>query len=143
MPPDFLLRCMACGSEAVWDTEAIPPVGVPAVGHPVLGHCSVCNTECRHVIEDCFVITDKLHHEICLATELDRPTVERVMAELYRYRQEQADLPAPARPDPAQEVEEVAESLGLPEELVEAISAAETAWLTQRGYLTDPLHRPG
>jgi len=88
MPPDFLIRCTGCEREAVWDTEAVPPVGVPEIGHPVLWRCETCGGEQRHIVAKLCVIRDKLHHEICLATEIDRCTVDRVMAELCRYRKD-------------------------------------------------------
>jgi hypothetical protein len=127
MPPDFLLRCLNCGAEAVWDTEALPPVGRPCIGHPVLWPCAVCGEVRRHLIEDCFVVTDKLHHEICVAVEVDRSTVVLVMAELSRCRR-QAD------PDPP---EAAAAALGLSPALVEEIIAAEADWLQRRGYLLE------
>src|SRR5574341_476998 len=137
MPPDFLLECTACGHEAVWDTEAVPPVGLPEVGHPVLWFCEACGRDMRHTIVDLYVIIDKLHHEICLSTELDRATVDRVMTEVYRHRR-QASEAAPAAPlDPAQEVEEVAEGAGVPLEVVERISVAEAGWMLRRGYIVD------
>ena len=137
MPPDFLLECTACGREAVWDTEAVPPVGLPEVGHPVLWICEACGREMRHAIVDLYVVIDKLHHEICLRTELDRSTVDRIMAEVYQHRH-QASEEAPTTPlDPAQEVEEVAERAGVPLEIVERISVAEAAWMLRRGYSVD------
>jgi hypothetical protein len=137
MAPDFLLQCTGCGSEAVWDTEAVPPVGTPEVGHPVLWQCQTCGKEMRHTIVDPYVVLDKLHRDICLATELDRETVDRVMTEVYRYRQ-QASQDAPAeRADPAQEVEDVAEAAGSSIEVVEQISVAEADWLLRRGYFPE------
>lgn len=137
MSPDFLLECTVCGAGAVWDTEAIPPVGVPEVGHPVLWQCAVCGQERRHRIVDLYVILDKLHHEICLATELDRAAVDGVMAEVYRHRRRASEEAPTQRLDPALEVEEVAEALGLPPEVVEQISVAEAAWMLRHGYLVD------
>jgi len=137
MPPDFLLECTACGSEAVWDTDAVPPVGCPEVGHPVLWFCQACGEESRHTIVDLYVVIDKLHHEICLATELDRSTVDRVMAEVYRHRQRESEEAPTARLDPAREVEEIAEGAGVPLGVVERISVAETAWMLRRGYLVE------
>lgn len=137
MPPDFLLECTTCGGETVWDTDAVPPVGSPEVGHPVLWFCERCGREMRHTIVDLYVILEKLHHEICIATELDRATVDRVMGEVYRYRQ-RASEEAPTAPlDPAQEAEEVAEAARVPLEVVEAISVAEAAWMLRRGYLVE------
>ena len=137
MPPDFLLECSRCGSETIWDTEAVPPVGVPEVGHPVLWFCEACGQEMRHTILDRYVVIDKLHHEICIATELDRATVDRVMAEVYRHRGT-ASEEAPLAPlDPAREVEEVAETTGVSQEWVERISVAEAEWMLRRGYLVD------
>ena len=137
MPPDFLLECTVCGSEAVWDTDAVPPVGCPEVGHPVLWACQTCGPEIRHTIVDLYVVIDKLHHEICLAVELDRSTVDQVMAEMYRHRRQESEEAQAVRPDPAQEVEEVAEAVGLSLDVVERISAAEAAWMLRRGYIVE------
>ena len=142
MPPDFLLECTACGGEAVWDTDAVPPVGCPEVGHPVLWFCEACREEVRHTILDLYVMIDKLHHEICLATELDRATVDRVMAAVYRHRQRASEEAPTARLDPAQEVEEVAEAAGVSLDVVEQISVAEAAWMHRRGYIVE-LSRDG
>lgn len=137
MPPDFLLVCTACGGEAVWDTDALPPVGSPEVGHPVLWFCQTCGAEMRHTIMDLYIVMEKLHHEICLATELDRSTVDRVMAEVYRHRQQESEEAPTARLDPAQEVEEVAEGVGVSLEVVERIFVAEAAWMHRRGYIVE------
>jgi len=137
MSPDFLLQCTACGNEAVWDTDAVAPVGRPEVGHPVLWFCEVCGGEVRHTIVDLYVAIDKLHHEICLATELDRETVDRVMAEVYRYRERASEDEPTACLDPAEEVEEVAEAVGVSSEVVEQISVAEAAWMLRRGYIVE------
>lgn len=137
MPPDFLLRCMTCDAEAIWDTEAIPPVGLPAPGHPVLWRCETCGDERRHVIVDSIVIADKLHHEICVATELDRRTVDRVMDELNRVRRDQPEGPASEALDVPFEVEVVADRLHLSVEAVAEIVAVKAAWLVRRGYLAD------
>ena len=137
MPPDLVLECTVCGGEAIWDTEAIPPVGLPEVGHPVLWHCEACGREMRHTIADLYVIVDKLHHEICVATELDRATVDRIMAEVYRFRQGACEEEPTAMLDPAQEVEEVAEAAGVSVETVEQISVAEAAWMLRRGYTVE------
>ena len=137
MPPDFLLQCTVCGSEAVWDTDAVSPVGLPEVGHPVLWYCETCATEVRHTISDLYVIVDKLHHEICLATELDRASVDQVMSEVYRIRQRASREEPTATLEAAQEVEEVAEAAGVPLEVVEQISVAEAAWMLRRGYIVE------
>jgi hypothetical protein len=137
MPPDFLLECTACGSEAVWDTDALPPVGCPEVGHPILWFCQACGAEIRHTIVDLYVVIDKLHHEICLATELDRSTVDRIMAEMYRHRRRESEGAPAARLDPAQEAGAVAETVGVSLDLVEKISVAEAAWMLRRGYLVE------
>lgn len=134
MPPDFLLRCTGCGREAVWDTEALPPVGAPEIGHPVLWRCETCGGEQRHVVEELFIISDKLHHEICVATEIDRRTVDCVMAELCRYRKHTREAGIEARPGPIDEVEDVAGAAGVSQELVLVISDAEAAWMRRRGY---------
>ncbi len=137
MPPDFLLQCTTCGGEAVWDTDAIPPVGHPEIGHPVLWFCATCGAERRHSIVDLFVITEKLHHDICLAAEVDRSTVDRIMTEVYRHRQRAAEERLLARLDPAEEVEDVAEAAGVPQELVEDVSVAEASWMLRRGYIAE------
>ena len=137
MPPDFLLQCTACGSQAVWDTDAVPPVGLPEVGHPVLWFCQTCGRELRHTIVDLYVLIDKLHHEICVATELDLQTVERVMAQVYRQRRVACEEMLTLRLDAAQEVENVAGAAGISLEVVEQISVAETAWMLRRGYIVE------
>jgi hypothetical protein len=134
MLPDFLLRCVVCGTEAVWDTEALPPVGTPEIGHPVLWSCGFCGQHQRHIVEDLFVMVDKLHHEICVAMEMDRVTVDRVMTQMYRYRQRQREDHPFREPDPAEEVEEIAGATGIPQELVAEISVVEATWMLQRGY---------
>lgn len=137
MPPDFLLQCTRCGSEAVWDTEEVPPVGAPDVGEPVLWFCQRCGREMRHAILDLYVLTDKLHHEISLVTELDRATVDRVMGEVYRQRRLGSCEHPAAKMDPATEVEQVAEASGVSVELVEQIAVAEADWMLRRGYLVE------
>ena len=137
MSPDFVLECTVCGSEAVWDTDAVPPVGLPEVGHPVLWYCQACAAERRHTIVDLYVLIDKLHHEICIATELERETVDRVMGEAYQHRQRASQEAPTARLDPAQEVEEVAEAAGVSLDVVEQISVAEAAWMLRRGYIVE------
>lgn len=134
MPPDFLLRCTGCGREAVWDTEAIPPVGAPEIGHPVLWACETCGSEQRHVVESLCIISDKLHHEICLATEIDRRTVERVMAELCRYRKDTCHVGIEPRRRSADEAEDVAAAIGVAQALVLEIADAEAEWMRRRGY---------
>ncbi len=136
MPPDFLLECTACGGESVWDTDAVPPVGWPEVGHPVLWFCQTCGKEIRHKVVDLYVAVDKLHREICLTTELNRSMVDRVMAEMYRHRQRESAGPA-ARPSAAQEVEEVAEAVGVSPDVVEQICVAEATWMLRRGYIRE------
>ncbi len=137
MSPDFLLECTVCGGEAIWDTDVLPPVGLPEVGHPVLWHCEACAGERRHRVVDLYVIIDKLHREICVVTELDRGTVDRIMAEMYRYRQRASEKSPTARLDPAEEAELVAEAAGVPLDVVEQISVAEAAWMLRRGYIVD------
>lgn len=129
MSPDYLLRCTVCGREATWDTEALPPVGTPDVGHPVLWWCESCGREQRHTIQAPFVIADKLHHEICLATETDRQTVDNVMGGLCQYR-----LQISSARRPADAIKKVAAVVGVPPEVVAAIATAEAAWMTRRGY---------
>ncbi len=121
----------------MWDTDAVPPVGRPEVGHPVLWFCQTCGREIRHTIVDLYVVIDKLHHEICLATELDRSIVDRVVAEMYRHRRRESEEVPAARLDPAQEVEDVAEAVGVLPDVVERISVAEAAWMFRRGYLME------
>ena len=134
MPPDFLLRCTGCGREAVWDTEAIPPVGAPKIGHPVLWRCETCGGEQRHIVAELCIIHEKLHHEICLTTEIDRCTVDRVMAELCRYRKDTCEAGIEKRSRAADEVEDVAGATGVAQELVLEIADAEAAWMRRRGY---------
>jgi hypothetical protein len=126
MSPDLLLQCSRCGAEAVWDTEVLPPVGLPEVGDPVLWFCATCGAQVRHAILRQVLIPEKLHHEICIATELDRPTVDRVMAEAQRPRQT-SGVPGT--------VEEIAGAAGVPPETVREILAAATDWQRRRGYL--------
>jgi len=137
MSPDFLLRCTRCGSEAVWDSEEMPPVGAPEVGEPVLWFCRRCGREMRHTIADRYVVTDKLHHEICVITELDRATVDRVMEEVYRQRSLGACERLTGGPGPTADVTRVAEASGVSAELVEQIAIAEADWMLRRGYLTE------
>lgn len=121
----------------MWDTEAAPPVGVPQIGHPVLWQCDTCQREQRHIVQGPVIITDKLHHEISVVTEIDRRTVERVMAETYRYRQHTRG-PVPEEQEvSADQVEDVAGATGLPRELVLQISEAEAAWMLRRGYYSE------
>jgi hypothetical protein len=139
MPPDFLLRCTACGHEAVWDTEACPPVGIPEIGHPVLWQCGPCGSERRHVVACQVVITEKLYHEICVATEIDRPTVNRVMGELHRYRRRTRDALADVGSS-STEIEDVADASGAPRDVVGQIVNAEDAWMLRRGYAAADAH---
>jgi hypothetical protein len=132
MPPDFLLRCNGCGGETIWDTEALPPVGTPEVGDPIFWLCAGCGREMRHVIAEPAVLSDKLHHEISLATELERQTVEQVMAEVNRRR-----LAGCAGDDLARRMVEIAEAVGVSTEAVDEIVLAEAAWMRRRGYPTD------
>jgi len=140
MPPDFLVRCTGCGGEAVWDTEAVPPVGMPEIGHPVVWTCETCGGEQRHIVEQLCIITDKLHHDICLATEIDRHTVDRVMTELCRYRKDTRVAGIEKRPRPAEEIEDVAGATGVPRELVLELADAEADWLRRRGYVRGTPH---
>jgi hypothetical protein len=137
MPPDFLLRCTRCGSEAVWDSEEVPPVGAPEIGDPVLWYCRQCEEEMRHTIADLFVPIDKLHHEISLVTEVERATVDRVMTEVYRHRRPGRYAPRTDGPGPAADVERVAEACEVSMETVERIAVAEADWMLRRGYLAD------
>ncbi len=133
MLPDFLLECTACGSRVVWDTDSLPPVGCPEIGHPVLWLCQCCGIETRHTIAGLYLAADKLHHEICLAAEVDRPTVDRVMAEIYYRRRG----PQGRGSGKKRETEEVAQTAGVPRVIVEKISAAEAEWMAEHGYPTD------
>ncbi len=137
MPPDFLLRCSRCGSEAVWDSDEVPPIGTPEVGEPVLWFCRRCGRDMRHAIADFYVMTDKLHREICVFTELDRTTVDRVMEEVYRQRSLGACERLTGGPGPPTRVAEVAEASGVPADLVEQIAVAEADWMMRRGYLAE------
>ncbi len=137
MPPDFLLECTACGSQTVWDTDGVPPVGLPEVGHPVLWFCETCGREVRHTIGGLYVLIHKLHHEICVATELDRKTVDRVMTQVYRHRRVACEEMFALRLAAAQEVEDVAGAAGVSLEVVEQISVAEAAWMLRRGYIVE------
>ncbi|HTU01769.1 MAG TPA: hypothetical protein VMG58_08125 [Candidatus Sulfotelmatobacter sp.] len=126
MPPDLLLQCSVCGAETVWDTEALPPVGLPEVGDPVRWFCSDCGLEVRHHVLREVLIPDKLHHDICIATEQDRATVDRVMAEVARRR----ELPGASRSG-----EDIGDACRVPADTVRAILAAATDWQRRRGYL--------
>jgi hypothetical protein len=137
MPPDFLLRCSVCGREAVWDTEAIPPVGEPEIGHPVLWQCDECGGERRHIVQDLAIVADKLHHEICLATETDRPTVDRVMTELGRYRERTRDTRMPGQHESTEGIEDVATATAVCREIVAQVLAAEAHWMQRRGYCAE------
>ena len=91
----------------------------------------------RHYIADLYVITEKLHHDLCVTTELDRATVNRVMAAAYRYRQEALETSSAACLNPAEEVEEVAEAAVVPVEVGERLSVAEADWMLRRGYIVE------
>ncbi len=135
MPPDFLLACGACGTEAVWDTEALPPAGEPEVGHPVLWYCARCAFETRHEIRSEVLLVDKLHREICVATELDRETVDRVMGEIRRRQPAPAaGLTAGLLREPGA-VEAIAAAGGVSPGAVREILRAESAWAERRGYV--------
>ena len=135
MPPDFVLRCTACGNEVLWDTDQLPPAGTPLVGHPVLWPCQACGNEQRHRIQDLFVVPDKLRHAVSVATEIDRPTVDRIMAAADRFRESHAD--SAAFRGSAEELAAVAEAANVPAGVVERITVAEAAWLYQRGYIQE------
>jgi hypothetical protein len=107
---------------------------VPEIGHPVLWRCDACGGEQRHIVENLCIIGDKLHHEICLATEIDRRTVERVMAELCRYRKDTCHTDIEPRPRSADEADDVASAIGLARRLVLEIADAEAEWMRRRGY---------
>jgi hypothetical protein len=107
---------------------------VPEIGHPVLWQCDACGSERRHVIACQAIIIEKLHHEICVATEVDRSTVDRVMSEMRRYRRRTGAEPSEAGPSAA-EVEDVADVTGVPRDVVGQISNAEAAWIVRRGYV--------
>ena len=126
MPPDLLLQCSICGAETVWDTETLPPVGRPEVGDPVRWFCAACGLEVRHAVLREVLIPEKLHHEICLTTEVDRATVNRVMAEVARRR---------AGSGIAGSSEALGEACDVPAATVREILAAATAWQRRRGYL--------
>jgi hypothetical protein len=134
MPPDFLLTCTACGTEAVWDTEAVPPVGDPEVGHPVVWFCATCQAEMKHRIAGEVVITDKLHHDICVATELERATVDRVLEEVRRRHAGLEPSLAGRLANEAEVVDAIAEAAGVPAAVVREIVLAEQDWGHRRGY---------
>jgi hypothetical protein len=113
---------------------------MPEIGHPVVWTCETCGGEQRHVVEQLCVITDKLHHDICLATEIDRHTVDRVMNELCRYRKDTHVAGIETRPRPAEEIEDVAGATGVPCELVLELADAEADWMRRRGYLRGTPH---
>jgi len=141
MPPDFLIRCTVCGHEAVWDTEAWPPAGSPGIGHPVLWRCDACGGERRHVIACQVVLAEKLSHEICVAAEIDRPTVDRVMGELQRYRRRTGGGGSTTGPSAA-EVADVADAISVPRDVVGRIADAESAWMLRRGYAPEDTQQP-
>jgi hypothetical protein len=106
---------------------------MPEIGHPVLWQCEACGGERRHAIARQVVITDKFHHEICVATEFDRSTVDRVMSEMHRYRRRTGaeSFEAEAR---LAEMEDVADLTGVPPDVVSQIADAAAAWMLRRGY---------
>jgi len=79
------------------------------------------------------VLAEKLSHEICVATEVDRPTVDRVVGEMHRYRRRTGAGRSAAGPSTA-EVEDVADATGVSRDLVGRIANAEAAWFHRRGY---------
>jgi len=91
----------------------------------------------RHTIVDLYIVIEKLHHEICLATEQERSMVDRVMAKVYRHRRRESEGAPTVRLNAAQEVEEVAEAVGVSADVVERIAMAEVTWMLRRGYLVD------
>ena len=109
-------------------------MGTPQVGHPVLWRCEACGAERRHIIESYYLALDKLHHEICVATEIDRRTVDLVMTELYWCRRARERPTSSTRVKSVEEAEEVARVTGIRQEMVERIATAESAWLVRRGY---------
>ena len=109
-------------------------MGAPQIGHPVLWRCGTCGGERRHTVESLFLALDKLHHEICVATEIERQTVDLVMTEMYWCRRSRERPTFPTHVKSAEEAEEVARLTGIRAELVQQIAAAEAAWLLQRGY---------
>lgn len=132
MPPDFLLACEACGAESVWDTETLPPVGRPEVGHPVVWSCASCRLETRHRVVCEVVLSDKLYHDICVATELARSMVERVMVAI---RERYPSLPAAADQlaEPATAAV-IAQAADVPVDVVREVGAAAAVWSSRRGY---------
>jgi hypothetical protein len=133
--PDFVLRCTVCGGEVLWDTDQLPPAGTPQVGDPVLWSCVTCRCERRHRIESLCLVAEKLRHAVSVATEIDGPTVERVMAAAERFRRAGDDCPGPR--GAADERTAVADAAGVPAEVVDRIAVAEAAWLCRRGYIQD------
>ncbi len=133
--PDFLLRCSVCGSEVLWDTDQLPPAGTPQLGDPVLWFCVACHDERRHLIVAVAVQSQKLRQAVSVATEIDGPTVERVMAAADRIREVEGDRPGlGGGPD---ELAAVAAAADVPPELVDRIAVAEAAWLSRRGYIQE------
>jgi hypothetical protein len=135
MPPDFLLACTACGTEAVWDTEAVPPVGDPEVGHPIVWFCATCQAQMRHRIAGEVVIPDKLHHDVCVATELPRAIVDRVLGEVRRRNAGLETGHAGGLVDDLDAVEAIAATAGVPAAVVREIILAEQRWAERRGYV--------
>ena len=70
-------------------------------------------------------------------TELDRSTVDRVMITLYRHRQHASETSPAQDPNPAEEMEEVAEAAAVSVEVVERLSVAEADWMLRRGYIAE------
>jgi hypothetical protein len=138
MPPDFLLACTACGAETVWDTEVLPPVGEPEVGHPVLWFCVACQIETRHQVQGEVVLPDKLHHDICVATELDRETVDRVMGEMRAHHPTLAVGAAETLLRTPEAVDAIAAAARVAEATVRDVIQAEAAWSRRRGYVRRP-----
>ena len=134
--PDFVLVCSVCGTEAVWDTEQLPPAGTPEVGHPVLWPCNTCGTDQRHRITDICLNTDKLRHAVSMATEIDRRTVDRVLGAAEYFRRSHA-----SGGGTAEELRAVAKAAGVPAEVADRIAVAEAAWLCRHGYLGERLGR--
>ncbi|HTX52819.1 MAG TPA: hypothetical protein VMD08_05385 [Candidatus Baltobacteraceae bacterium] len=133
--PDFVLVCSVCGSEALWDTDQLPPAGTPEVGHPVLWPCPTCGSERRHRIQDVCLIAEKLRHAVSIATEIDRQTVDRVFAAAERFRQSADD--SRGGMGAAEELAAVASAAGVPADLVDRIAIAEAGWLSRHGYLPE------
>ncbi len=135
MLPDYLLSCTVCGSEALWDTDQLPPAGIPRIGDPVLWSCATCGSDRRHVIADLHIFPEKVRHAVSVATEIDCQIVDRVMAATDRLRRSGTTGAVP--PDASDDISAVAAALGVPPDTVDRIAVAEATWLCRHGYIQE------